>query len=103
MLVYAQGTSIFSQPSRYHLTKDCWINVTGWAKQVPVHKVFTIDRDEAERRGWYLCPYCAPLPSAGPVAAEAVGEGPGGEVAGLPGVERVAVTHGAEGAAEASG
>ncbi len=57
-IVWAQGTSLLSQPSRYHLVPDCWINVTGWAKPVPVHKTFPVDRDRAEAAKWWCCPYC---------------------------------------------
>ena len=59
MIVWAQGTSAKSKPSRYHCVPDCWINVTGWAKQKPVHPVFETDQGAIEAAGWWRCPYCS--------------------------------------------
>ena len=58
MIVWAQGTGTGSKPSRYHTAPDCFINITGWKKQVPVHKVFEVERETIEALGFWQCPYC---------------------------------------------
>ncbi len=58
MIVWAQGISVQSKPSRYHTAPDCFINTTGWKKQVPVHKLFEAEQETVESLGWWACPYC---------------------------------------------
>ncbi len=60
-VVWAQGTSLHSKPSRYHTEPYCWINLPqGYvdSKKTRIHKVFEADEDEVTKRKWWACPYC---------------------------------------------
>lgn len=58
-LVYCQGNNRHSTPRRYHASEAfCWIWRVGKSSEQKVPKTFPLERDEAERLGWWACPYC---------------------------------------------
>lgn len=61
MIVWAQGISLRSHPSRYHYVEHCWINTHQTEKRATLHhKVFETTEEAARQAQWWPCPYCDP-------------------------------------------